>query len=397
MASGNPETCGAATFRRTVFYLAGFDPRGARFYHQLLGGEIARANAADGQAPGEGALTLSPRQRDGENVAWTVATEAGSEGGQAVETSHVFLVWDDIVRANWARGPLAVFGGALTAYRGFCTRMSRRLLGQSPRGSRFTLYYPGATLFALPLLAVLLLWLALRLMLPGASAMLPTLLALAGGGLAALLILQRIHSLWLLRFVMFNDRLARAAPDGELARRLDAFAARIGEALADEQDEVLFVTHSNGSILAVPIMARLLERHAGTLPDRFSLVTLGGCIPLLAVRKDAGWFHALLDRLGAGGFRWLDIGSLTDGAATPLVAPCLGRAIERPPGLVQLSPRWFRYADPATYKLRRSNKYETHFDYLRRLDRPSPLDYLAITCSDRRLAASIDAFVAETA
>jgi hypothetical protein len=41
------------------------------------------------------------------------------------------------------------------------------------------------------------------------------------------------------------------------------------------------------------------------------------------------------------------------------------------------------------------DKYLTHFDYLRRLDRPSPLDYLGLTASPRPLAASIAAFATE--
>ena len=146
-------------------------------------------------------------------------------------------------------------------------------------------------------------------------------------------------------------------------------------------------------------MARLLDLFEGTgsLPPHFALVTLGSCTQLPACRRDALWFAALLDRLGVGGFRWLDIGSPTDGACAPLVAPCQGRKVTRPPGLVQVSPRWFRYCDPATYRAHLRDKYQTHFDYLRRLDRPSPLDFLGLTCAPHPLAQSIAAFEAENA
>jgi hypothetical protein len=50
-----------------------------------------------------------------------------------------------------------------------------------------------------------------------------------------------------------------------------------------------------------------------------------------------------------------------------------------------------RVLQPAT-AARRKDKYLTHFDYLRRLDRPSPLDYLGLTCSGQPLAANIAAF-----
>jgi hypothetical protein len=207
--------------------------------------------------------------------------------------------------------------------------------------------------------------------------------------------LRWISALWLLRFVVFNDALAREVVSPAYQDRLGKAAERIQQAFTEEWDEVLLVTHSNGSILAVPLMARLLDLCGGAIPPHFALVTLGNCMQLLACRKDAAWFGQLLDRLGQGQFRWLDIGSPTDGACAPLVPPCLGRAVEHPAGLTQISPRWFRYCDAATYQARRRDKYTTHFDYLRRLDRPSALDFLGLTASARPLDASIAAFEAE--
>ncbi len=128
------------------------------------------------------------------------------------------------------------------------------------------------------------------------------------------------------------------------------------------------------------------------LPSRVALVTLGASLPMLASRRDARDFAGTMAKLAQGRFAWLDIGSPSDGAATPLVDPWLGRAPARHAGLVQLSPRWFAFCDAQTYAARRKDKYLTHFDYLRRLDRPSPLDYLGLTCSDQPLAASIAAF-----
>jgi len=397
MASGNPQNnrpqndqppgAGQKPFRRKLFYLAGFDPRGGRYYHQLLAEEIARANAQGAR------LALSGRRRVGENLGWTVTGDAGD--GREVHSEHICLLWDDIVRANWPKGPLAVLWRTARAYQGFVGRFDWALVRRTPRGSRFTLFYPGVTLFALPLLLFMLIWGLAGLVLPGRVALAG---ALVAGVLASVVILRRIHSLWLLRFIIFNDTLARTPPQGALAERLAAFAGTITAALAsDDADEVLFVTHSNGSVLAMPIMAELLRRNGEHLPARFHLVTLGNCVPLVACRRDAGWFHAALDQLAGGSFAWLDIGSLTDGACVPLVPPCLGRAVESPPGLVQLSPRWFRYADPATYHKRRADKYAAHFDYLRRLARPSPLDYIGITCAPRPLARSIGDFIAENA
>jgi hypothetical protein len=364
------------SFKRKVIYLGGFDPRGARFYHDLLAEQIAP----------DGPFTLTERGRRGKNAIWTLRARDGS-----VESEQEFLVWDDLVRAHWLTRPWDLLRHAVVAYWRLLRHLDKPLERKVPDGSRFTLYYPGATFLGLPLILALVSFLAMR-GLVGWGAI--PFAAGAGLGLAWWL-LRKIHSLWLLRFVIFNDQLARREVSPKVWERIEAFAQRIAAVLDEQWDEVVFVSHSNGTVLAVPIMARLLELRGGVLPAHFAMVTLGGCVQLLAARRDAAWFGQALDALGQGGWLWLDMGSPTDGACVPLVEPCLGRAVARPEGLVQLSPRWFRYCDSANYAARRRNKYQTHFDYLRRLDRPSALDYLGITGSARGLAASIAAFEAE--
>ena len=364
-------------FRRKIVYLAGFDPRGARHYHRLLKQQLIPSNG----------LSLGPRVQAGTDSNWTLADHAAR-----VLAHFTFLGWDDLVRAHWVRGPLALLGAVARAYAYFLVRLDWRLVGQWPRGTRITVFSPGAILLLVPPVVAALLWAGLWRVLPPVAA-LALALALAAGPTCWLA--RHLHSLWVARFMVFNDQFARAGTDPALAARLEHFAQTIAAALAEDWDEVLLVTHSNGSSLSVVVMARLLERYGGRLPAHFALVTLGSCTQLLACRKDARWFAALLDRLGAGGFAWLDIGSPTDGACAPLVAPCQGRLVERPPGLVQISPRWFRYCDPSTYPARRRNKYQTHFDYLRRLDRPSPLDFFGLTLSPRPLAQSIAVFEGE--
>lgn len=364
-------------FKRKILYLGGFDPRGARFYHRLCTEQVAGEE-----------MTVGPRQKSGQDVRWRVQGTNGS-----FVTEHEFLVWDDLVRRYWVKGPKALLVATARAYWHFSGKIDWTAARAAPRGSKITLFYPGASMVIPPLLVALLLGGLLSLLLPWFVA-LP--IALAAGVAATPPIMQHMHSKWLLRFIIFNDMIAREATDERLARRIAHFTDRVDAALAEEEwDEILFVTHSNGSVLAMPVIAALLDRHGGTLPERFHLVTLGSTIQLVALRRDAHAFHAILDRVAVGRFDWLDIGSLTDGACIPLVDPCIMRPVTRPPGLKQLSPRWFRYCDPATYAKRRRDKYETHFDYLRRLDRPSPLDYVGLTCGDRPLPLSVAAFEAE--
>lgn len=372
-----------AAFKRKIFYLSGFDPRGARFYHQLYAEQAAIYTRNSGHA-----VTVGERERSGKgNSRWTV-----SDSTSDAETDFAFLGWDDVIRAHWVKNPAQLLLRSLTSYWGFTRGMDWDRTRRFPRGSLIAFYYPGASAILLPLLFGLLLWLAFGLLLDfpwDLAAATVTAIAVAA------VIIRKIESFWMLRFIIFNNSLASGKPDPVIEQRLDEMAATINAALADPNDELLFITHSNGSIMAVPIMERLLAMNGGTMPPHFALMTLGSCIPLIGCRRDSKRFHAQLEAVANGHFLWLDLGSITDGACIALIDPCGSCATDERPTLHILSPRWFKYCDPATYDARRRNKYEVHFEYLRTFDRISPLDYIGVTSGGRPLVQSIDAFKAE--
>jgi len=368
-------------FKRKIFYLSGFDPRGARFYRQLYAEQAARF----GQNIGHDISVGGRRREPPHSAAWSVKDQDAD-----AETDYVFLGWDDVVRAHWVKNPLGLLGRSIRAYWHFTRRVDWSIVHRFPRGVKVAFYYPGVSTILLPILFTLLLAVPLVVLMGwgwGIAA------ALVAGAVIAMVVVKKIQGFWLLRFIIFNDTLASGLPP-DVDERMARFADQIRQSFEEPWDEILLVTHSNGSILAMPIMARLLDSSGGTLPDGFSLVTLGSSIPLIGARRDSRHFRALLDTVARGDFRWLDINSITDGACIAGIDPCIGGGA-RPRGLFQTSPRWFKYCDPATYAARRRNKYETHFDYLRTFDTVSPLDYLAISSGGRPLAASIEAFKAE--
>ncbi|NBC36211.1 hypothetical protein GTZ99_06520 [Novosphingobium sp. FSY-8] len=367
-------------FKRKIFYLGGFDPRGGRFYHGL------HQQVLDAQAPDwpEGRLILSPRQRRGADVNWTVTDQAGS-----LLADTTCLGWDDIVRDHWPRGALAVGWRILRAHAHMLRQLDFAQMRRWPRGSWIGLFGPVGMLLLGPVLLGL-----------GAAGLAGGLWGLwaglgAGVGLgagAAWTAARRTHALWQMRFVLFNDDLARAGPDAALDARLTHAAGLIAEALAQDWDEVVLISHSNGTELAVPVLARLGARLEGAVPDRFGMVTYGSCVQLLACRRDAAWFARDLDAVARLGVRWVDVASPADGACVALVPPAQGRPVEAPAGLIQRSPRWHLFADAATRAARRRDRFAQHFDYLRRMQRASPLDYVAITCARRTLAQAVAAF-----
>lgn len=369
-----------AGFKRKVFYVGGFDPRGARFYHALGAEQLGRW-----QLRMDEEVAISTRHTVSDTrIDWTITNAT-----RGVETQYSFLRWDDIVRANWIANPFALAVRAFRAYRDNIRNLDfakGRTLG---RGQLITLFYPAlfSLLFplalGLPVALVLAFWLPWLLALP---------IGLLAGIFLARPLLIKMHAPWLLRFFVFNSELGGGVGDPAIDRRLDVFAGEIAAAFAEPWDEVVLLTHSNGSILCVPLMARLLERGGGTLPANFTFVTLGHCIPLVACRRDAARFKQQLAFLADHDFRWIDIGSPPDGAAYSGINPMQLVAPDPRPRMDLLSPRFHLFYDPETYHKGYANKYEVHFDYLRTGDRVSEVDWPSLMATERTMDQAVADF-----
>ena len=82
-------------FKRKLFYLGGFDPRGVRFYHQLCREQAERHGALTGQS-----LDVSGRRAG--PAGSTVSTQWQIDNpGARVETDYEFLRWEDLVGKVW--------------------------------------------------------------------------------------------------------------------------------------------------------------------------------------------------------------------------------------------------------------------------------------------------------
>ena len=369
-----------ATFKRKVFYVGGFDPRGVRFYYALYRQAVDRFVERTGKA-----VTVSNRRRVSPiRHDWTVANATDD-----ARTDYSFLRWEDLVQRAWIRNPFALAVAAVRTYAGLLRHIDLPLRKALTTGPIITLFYPPLASILLPLVFGLLPFLIALIWLPWWAAMA---IGLVLGIAVATPLLKRAHTPWLLRFFIFNLGPKSSEADPAMADRLDRFAREIQAALDEEYDEVLVVTHSNGSILAVPLITRLLAAHGGAMPANFALVTFGQCIPLAIARKTATRFRDQLRALGDGDFRWVDIGSPPDGAAFHNVDTVTLVGGKGRPRLDMLSPRFHLFYDPETYHKGWSNKYEIHFDYLRVADRVSPLDYPSITTAARGIDASIADF-----
>jgi hypothetical protein len=382
---------------RRVFYLSGFDPRGASHYHRVFRTEGRRQSVVNGLA-----LEVSARRRLAPAVqGWVVdATDAAS---RSTRTAYEFLGWDDIIRRHWATTLAEVLADWWLTVRVFVFGGQFARFAQALGRQLVTGLYPvGFVLIALVLAAaaasaaVLAAW-----AIPGWPAWVR---ALAGAGLAGLAVWatawlamrlgNRLAVLWLLRIYAFSARWSRGETPG-LGERSEAFAARIAAAAREpDVDEVLVVAHSVGTMLAVPVMAQVLAAldRAAVPAERLGLVTLGECIPLISFQPQAGAYRAALQTLGRRpDLLWVDYTAPTDGACFPLVDPVAASGLAVAPGTGPrvLSPRFFSLYAPERYRRLRRDWYGMHFLYLMATDYAYGYDYFAMTCGPQRLVARL--------
>ena len=76
---------------REVFYLSGYDPRGARYYHGLYKKESAKQAKVD-----DVKIVVSSGKRS-------------SKHQQSTQNNYHFLEWDDIIRKRWNSTLLSLF------------------------------------------------------------------------------------------------------------------------------------------------------------------------------------------------------------------------------------------------------------------------------------------------
>lgn len=368
-------------FKRKVFYLGGFDPRGVRFYHQLYREQAESYSCLSGEQVEVSARRSGPAS----SAIWTVTNHSAG-----VETDYEFFRWEDLVGKVWIRNPLLLAWRSVATYSAHARHMQFLRMRRLRQGPVITILYPPLLGLLIPLMLALVPALLLSLLLPFWAA------AFVGIGLSAMLsgrLLNKLIVPWLLRFMYYNHSVAAQGPGEEMNARLDQFAARIEEEIDGPYDEVVFASHSNGTIYAMSVLRRILElRGDQPLPDNFTVLTLGQVVPVIALRKDARWYHADLKALDDKRFHLVDFSAPADGAAYHGVHPVRLVSDRCAARVDLLSPRFHLFYDPENYHSGWSNKYEAHFDYLRVGDRLSPVDYLSLTAGRRTIDEAITAF-----
>ena len=391
----------AVVRRRKIFYISGFDPRGAAFYHKLFCEEAEKQSLVSAHA-----LKVGRRRRDGPLCEhWEVT---GHFSGQEVRNDYVFLRWDDLIRQQWTRTLPAIVAQAFSTVTGYVRS------GVLPRVYRMrrvifqTLVYTSVLMTVLALAALALGGLVSWGAFVGLGwALWPALASGLVAGLAVLftwpLIEKSLNPLWASRataFILAQSHSRVAGLDDKLA----AFAEQIvAAARTAEHDEIMVVAHSSGVQLAVSTMALALRKYPelGLQGAPVSLLTLGGSLPLLALLPQAQFFRERLKVLAeAGQIVWVDVNQTTDWICWSDPALLVIAGIPAPKGTprpLPRSPRIHTLFSAARYEALKRDQLRLHFQYLMAGEQAGDYDFFAITCGPATLAVSFSPSLSESA
>lgn len=368
--------------KRIVYYLSGFDPRGVRYYQTLYKTHFQKQSKING-IEGE----ISARRKIAPHLyEWEIHAH---DGGENVHTKYRFLAWDDIIREQWSYGMLSYYKDLFYCIRAYLVNGLVLQFAKASPKQMLAGFYPIIYLLAIAIAAVY----AGYQIYSWISGWLGIIIATAVG-VAIISLLERIGNrigvFWLLRIYAFSVRLGKGEI-GTVDQRVKYFARELVETmLHEEADEVLLVSHSVGTILAVSVLAKALDSLSSA--ETLAMVTLGECIPLMSFQPNAVTYRNELSKIASyPGIFWLDYTSPIDGACFPLHDFMRSSDIQRNViDLRFLSPRFHKLFDKIKYKQLRKDWYTTHFLYLMSTEKGGAYDYYALTAGAEYIRTKTD-------
>ena len=376
--------------RRHVFYVEGYDPRGAEGYHDLFRRSWKRCRGAWHFGGELGELRLNS-----DLIAhWDI--EAAGPNWRVI-TRYEFLRLEGVISANmaqpmWRQVPRALAWAVGDLLSGTTVRIFR-----------------AAWRFGLHLLYFqMLLWLWLGLSLAGGwltglavarfgGLSVPGAIAIGCGiGIACFLLLRPLADRW--QVVQINScwpylrELARGHASG-FDVPIDAYAARIvAAARANDCDEIVVVGHSAAGVTACAVMARVFERDpdAGRHGPQILLLTLGSIMPAAALHPAAQKLRDAIKRLATEpSLSWIDCVSRKDVMNFWNFDPVAGIGVEA--GAQRCNPlswqvRFKEAVSPEFYRRLRLSLFRLHYQFIMSGDRAGPYDYLMLVAGPVAIA-----------
>ncbi len=372
--------------RREAFYLAGYDPRGARHYHNLYRNEADLQSKVNGME-----IKVSSRKRTAKHIqSWKINSLTDNN---MTQTNYHFLEWDDIIRKDWKRSFLSLFTDLLYFLKVYILSGLIVKYGKVSPRQMIAAFYPVVYL----LLTLYISSVSWYMSFTYIEAFLPFVLAVVFALFPAYIMMKllmfvgnNLAVFWLLRIYVFSAEYVFKESKA-LEERIEEFAEHIAKAVEsareNEIDEILIVSHSVGTILTIPILAKALSR-TNTAFNNVSILTLGECIPLVSFLKQATAYKESMYLLASqSNLCWLDYTTAIDGACFPLLDYYKHSGVKGVPGKQPqyLSPRFHTLFSKQRYGKLRSNRYLTHFAYMMSTEIAGDYDFFKMTAGDKPL------------
>jgi hypothetical protein len=328
------------------------------------------------------------------------AVESESEAG-LVKTDYQFLGWDDLVRENWTSETARLVWESCPVYLAYLLNGGFQKVRRLSSSAFFSGTLPPAYLFLLLGVVACFFWAA---SLGGRWVSHSEVVGWLCGAAAAFGVwrlggrfAERLGLFWLLRTYVFLYRW-RLGRIPEVDRRVGEMAEQIYRSAVDDPvDEILVVGHSVGTVLAVSVMARFLEKMEAesevALLSKVHVLTLGHCIPLVLFLPGSARLSDDLAVLAAEeGLRWTDVSAKADPLCFFQTDPIRVAGVEEAgrmrPRLRRV--RFHKMFPREVYLKMRPNKMRLHFQYLMAAALPSAYDYFAITGGPERLEEQLE-------
>jgi hypothetical protein len=332
--------------------------------------------------------TVSSRKRTGKHVqTWEINT---STQDSHTQTNYNYLEWDDIIRDDWKKSFLSLFIDLLFYFKVYI--LSGRFIKYikvSPRqmiGIFFPIVYlvlatTISVFFGNTIFNMIDNIYGLFLGIASAFTMLYFLFALG----------NKLALFWLLRIFVFSAKYVFEDMK-TLETRLELFSSSLAKTIDESKDknidEILFVSHSVGAILTIPLIEKTLKKLKKPIAVKISVLVLGECIPLVSGINKAKRYKKQMAYLAKQkNIFWLDYTTVIDGACFPSLNyfSDANIDIERKDNFHFLSPRFHTLYSKEKYNKLRKNRYLTHFIYLKSTEFEGKYDFFKMTAGHQYL------------
>lgn len=372
--------------KRDVFYIAGYDPKGYRYYYLLF-----KRNLEEYQKRFKIKAKLSKSHTDENFPFWSVEAEN-------VSCRYTFLAWNDIVKKNWSQNYKDALYDCYSFFRIYTITGLFIKFGKESIYQLITGYYPFFYVLFSLLFSLGLGFFAFYLL----YFYVPLFLAIGVGILLAFYLNRflfyygkKLAVFWIARICSFCANW-QERKKGALEEKMELFSQKIYHTLKENKEqnyELILLTHSVGCVLCIEVLAKILIlcKENGVDFSKLKILTLGECIPLVSYQKKSADFRKKLEFVAGFDLKWYDYTSIIDGACFPQVdfIRTSGVYAKEHFGPKLLNPHFHTLYESQNYQKIKRDKNKAHFLYLMSVENDGGYDFFNFIVLDRFLEEKI--------